>query len=225
MLRPPHCFVIVTQGRAGSELLVEMLRSQPGVQCDGELLAQPSRFPGLRVRVAAARSVRHRVKVYGWKLVLHQVADPAGLVGGLTKDGWVPIVLSRRNHLEQAVSAFRARVEGQWHHRGTAPAPEPVTLDPEAVVAQLVISEARESVLAGLAARERSISLVYEDDLAEPSMHEPTVRRVMETFGLPSRPLRSEVLRRPPRPLSEAVANYDAVAALVRHTRFAHYLD
>ena len=230
VLAPRHRFVIVTHGRAGSELLVELLRSQPGVRCDGELFAQRVALPRVWLRAAVARAGRRRVKVYGWKLVTHQLAvqgepDPSAFVRALGDAGWLCIVLTRRNLLHQAISAFRARDEDQWHYRETSPPLDAVKLDPEAVVAQLVLLEARDSELARMTAGARTLPLVYEDDLASPAAHQPTVERVMAQFGMAAGPVHADVRRREPRPLSEEIANYEHVAALVRRTRFARFLD
>src|SRR5690348_6059972 len=86
-------FVIVAPGRCGSELLVDLLHSQPNVACDGEMLRERVRLPRMFLEAHAQRARRNGARYYGCKLLVgqledvQQLADPARFVTHLGTRG------------------------------------------------------------------------------------------------------------------------------------------
>lgn len=232
IVAPAARFLILSPGRAGSELLVDLLDSQPGVRCDSEILSQDVRWPVQWTRAHAARAGLRGHRAYGFKLLVGQLQqvgrrqDRAGLVRTLAGGGWLVIGLTRRDLLRQAVSWVRAEEQDEFHQRSPRlPAPRPVTLEPEQAIAMMVLVEEANSFIGRTVAGLRHLELTYEDDLADAARHQATVERVMSALDLPAAPVTTRLVPTSPPTLAESVANYDELAGLLRQTRFAAFLD
>src|SRR4051812_11468170 len=68
--RDQRRFVVFAQGRTGSTLLVDLLRSSPGVHCDEEILDRPVRLPHLWI---ASRRAARPGTGYGFKVKIYQL--------------------------------------------------------------------------------------------------------------------------------------------------------
>jgi LPS sulfotransferase NodH len=227
-LAPERRFVIVTVGRTGSELLVSLLNSHPQIMCDGEILELRQPFPGQLVLRRALRA-RLRGQAYGFKLLgrharQHYPYDPAPFLRRFYERGFRLIVLERRDRLAQAMSALRA--EGRpAHHRGRDGAQfAPLRADPEALLAALVLLEQGVAFIRETLQSLPALQLVYEDDLQDPLQQQRTVNRVCDHLGLDAAPVDSELVRIAPTSVVDQVENFDEVAALLSHTRFAGLL-
>src|SRR3954469_16063388 len=105
--RTQRRFLVFAQGRTGSTLLLDLLRSSPGVHCDEELLDRPVRSPHLWI--AAHRAAQGAAAGYGFKVKIYQltdaqgIADPGRWLGGMDRRGWSVIWLHRRNLLRHVL--------------------------------------------------------------------------------------------------------------------------
>jgi len=118
-------FCILTSGRTGSYLLVELLDSQPKIRCDGEIFAAWRDFP-VRLVKGRQKAVRLRgAQAYGFKIntlflsARFLAASPKRggleLIRHLRDDGVMFLHLRRRNLMRQAVSTMRGEDHGFLH--------------------------------------------------------------------------------------------------------------
>lgn len=232
---PSRRFVILTAGRAGSELLVSLLDSHPRIRCASEILKDARVSPNRYVAARAAMARIRGVDAFGWKLVLSHFRAPDGTVAGigdpatyparLVSDGWSLIVLVRRNPVRQAVS-FIVGTERKFHYRrGDALHSAPITIDPVRLLAATWIIESETQVLLDFVDRVPHLRLVYEQDLLDPSEHQSTVDRVCDYVGVDAASVRSELVKPASTSVRDLMANFDEVRGLLGSTRYASYLE
>lgn len=220
-------FVIFAQGRTGSTLLVDLLRSHPDVHCDEEIL-----FRRVIAPIAWVQSQRRRYaeshygfKVKPYQLTEDQQTDPATFLLRLHGRGWKVLHLWRRNVLRHALSNMVAEHVGRFVFRGEAPpAARGIIVDTEMLLGA-IRTRTEQSV------RERTAlegiphaSVCYEDDLLDERRHQATLDRLSDQLGLPAAPAQTVVRRITENDLRGAIANYDEVAAAIAGTQWAPLL-
>jgi len=222
-------FVILTAGRSGSELLVDLLNSHPQIVCDGEILGTHRALPE---RFVAARAVLARLRgaeAYGFKLLrehvaLQELGDPASYLRRLHESGVRIILLERRDMVAQAVSFVRAAA-GRYHYRrADGVLFTPTRVDPMAVLATMYVLEEGVSFARQALASIPHLRLVYEDHLSDSARHQPTADDICNYLGLAPAPVRTELIRITPRRTADQLENFDEVVAALSATRFAAYL-
>lgn len=222
--------MIYTRGRTGSELLIDLLRSNPTLVCEGEILGGRVPAPRLWVRAHATGAARAGAVAYGFKTLYTdlgrvQKVDPSAFLRHLSDQGYLIVHLVRRNLLRQAVSWLQA-TQQQTHYRDSTERSsyKPVRFDPETLIAVMLeaeyIREVERERLQGLP----HVTVSYEEDLLDASRHQATADAVFQAVGLSSVPVSTSLVRSSARSLSEALENYEDVAALVGRSRFAEYL-
>ncbi|MEX0874356.1 MAG: hypothetical protein WD646_13060 [Actinomycetota bacterium] len=228
-------FCIVTNGRSGSSLLVDLLDSQPRIWCDEELFSVWRDMPRLYVR-GRLHGARYRgYQAYGFKLNTLGLAEqflstspkggPVRLLRHLAADGFAFIHLRRRNLLRQAISALRAE-EGRFHYRTSDEIPtKRLEIDVPTVLGLMTRFEVHDAGLATIYEAVPHATFWYEDDLADPERQHATVEAVCKLLGLPVHPSSTELRKVGGSPLEQEVANFDELTASVRITRFARFLD
>lgn len=227
---PSKKFVIVTLGRTGSELLVELLDSHPDITCRGELLADSPRLPQLHVRARAAAAGLGQAKAFGWKLLLAQFVDNPRLNGRLdylahlNEGGYQILLLERRDYLQQAISWNRAEI-GSYHYRqGEKTEFVPSLIEPELLLYWTRVNEEAAVALRRSVGALPRLELVYEDDLLDPAVHQATVDRVCAYLGIGPAPVSSRLIKVAPRRTDEMLSNWDEVKALFTRSGAAHLL-
>lgn len=209
-----------------------LLGSVPGVRCDEEVLRIKRGEPTSLLARRAARAAFGDVHAWGTAihpehLLTRTVTDPVDWVGALHDDGYELITLVRTNPLAIALSSVIADQKGAWHfvegHDARDRGPAKVLLDPMLVLQIAIQSERSTEDVRRWVAERSHLALVYEDDLREPDRHQPTADRVLRYLGLQTAPVTSP-LRRRSVPLLEQIENLDAVAAVLRPTRFGPML-
>lgn len=231
LVAPQRRFLIFCPGRVGSELLVQLLDAHPEIACDSEILADRRTFPDRYLEFRAVQRSGRGVKAYGAKVIvahlryIQPIDDARRWLEQHISSGTALVTLERRNLLHQAVSFSRAHKLG-WHHtQGDAPTDGRVELDPLDVAAHLYVLSANVDWFHEIVEGLPRLSLCYEDDLGNAEAQQRAADRVAVTLGLAPMPVRSALTRVAPASLQEALVNYDEVAALIRRTRFADYLD
>lgn len=224
-------FVILTEGRAGSEALVTRLNSHPSVLSDSEILGVRRRWPMRlidgRTRLADVRGC----DAYGFKVLTRHILrvsglpDAAGFLHRLDGDGWLIVHLGRRNRLHQALSAIRA-YRTQYHFEvGHVPAFEPLRVDPTELLQVLDSYAKAEAEAAHLLRGIEALRLIYEDDLERPEAQDRTVQQLVARLGLEPAPTSTRQVRINPTSAREMVANYEDVVAVLEDGPFARDLD
>lgn len=229
LAEPDRRFVIVTTGRAGSELLVSLLDSHPAVMCDSEILSAKRVFPSRLIDSRSALAGLLGAEAYGFKLLRdhmwRQNLDPASYLERLHRRGFKVILLERRDLLQQAISFVRA-VSTQYHYRRSdGIAFLAGRMDPVEILATMFVIE--DAVMFWRSALNSipHLSLVYEDDLVEPERQQEAVDRICGYVGVAPAPVTSELVKITPRSTGELIENFDELVAHLSTTRYARYLD
>lgn len=225
---PPKALVFA-QGRTGSTLLVDLLRSVDGMHCDDEILWRHVAWPAGWLE---AHRRRHIAEAYACKAKIYQLTDEQGIddvaswLRGRVERGWRLIHLHRRNVLRHVLSNIAAEQRGSFVFRGETP-PElaALTVEPAHLIHWM-------GVRTGVAAREREaltglphVSVCYEDDLIDADRQQETLDRLTRHLGLPAAVASTSVRRTVEGPLREVLANHDEVAAALAGTPWAVHLD
>lgn len=237
MHQPETRFVIVTNGRTGSTLLVNLLCAHPAIQCAQELLNE-ARWRGARqplgwlVRAFPApyltwHAGRATKPVFGFKLKTGgQVRDLGRTLHSLHRRGWRLIYLSRRDALSQTFSWTVAQASGRWQRAAVqAPARASITLNVADFMRDLSTCIADRYALAAMIAQLPHLALLYEDDLQYSEQWPATGARLCAFLGVTPAPLTSRIVKTWDRPYSEVVTNYAEIMAAVAASPFAHLVD
>ena len=224
-------FLIVTSGRAGSELLTSLLASHPMVMCDTELLSEKRRDPERFVAGRVAQAKRLGKAAYGFKakpkdiLETQEFERAADWIRQKASEGWLIIRLARRDWMQQAISNVRAS-QTQWHFRdGEAPPFEPIAIDPYVLIGNMCQVAYYERQIDDLLADVTYTPLTYEIDLREPAVQAATVDRLCQALSLPLYPTSTNLVRVHPSETRKMVTNYDEIAEVLRRNEFAHFLE
>jgi len=232
---PAKRFVIITTGRTGSELLVSLLNSHPGIRCGGELLRDGRAFPQQYLAARAAMAGLRGMSAFGWKLLpghfrnlggtIRGIGDPTQYPARLNAMGYRPVLLLRANPVQQALS-FISGADRQFHYSNESDDGfEPIEVDPVRLMAATWIVESDTEVLSRLVGPLPHLRLSYEDDLLDSVAHQTTVDRVCEYLGIDSAPVTAGLRKANPRQTREIIANFDEVRKLFASTRYASYFD
>lgn len=234
-MTPGTTFVLVNNGRSGSTLLADLLRSHPAIDCRDEILNE-SRWQGWRwpagwllrawpapyLERQAGRSAR---PVFGFKLKTGgQVHDLGRTLYSLHRRGWRLIYLHRRDALQQTFSWCVAEASGRWQTTAgqSAVTQDAVTLDVDAFMRALRSCVQDRQTLADLMCELPHLPLVYEDDLQSSDLWPATGARVCAWLGVVPAPLTSRFLKTWDRPYADLVTNYDEIIAAVAVSPFRH---
>jgi hypothetical protein len=229
-LLPPVRFMLVTTGRSGSKLLVDLLDSHPQITCDFELLHDRVQSPLLHLSRRAALAGASGSKAWGFSLhpphLLRQgVADHAGWVARVNDQGVRLITLIRGNPVAYAISALVARESETWHTYGDEEEKrEPVTIDLDRLLRYMTNIENDIRKTRTLVGARGHMALTYERDLAEADARQATLDRLFTYLDLDPHPLTAATTRRRT-PYPELVANWNDVERLVTGTRWEPYLE
>lgn len=221
-------FVVFGQQRTGSTLLVRLLQSHPQVQCDGELFGNyiwgkgykrwlrplVRRFPEPYIRWKASRST---APVYGFKLLVNQVAAPSTLIARLQRSGWQMIHIQRRRLFDVAMSRTVATMTGHWagFQNDGQPAFTSLAVAPERLLqqAQQCIT-LRQKELVALRTIPHLL-VMYEDDLLDDQNRNRICSLIFAALQIEQRPVFTARQRSWDRPYRELVTNYAELAALM----------
>jgi hypothetical protein len=213
-------FVVFGQGRTGSKLLIELLRSNPDIDCDGEVLNgyywnRVNRrlilpllhyYPLPLFRRNARKSQK---AVYGFKLFDDHIHRPGHILSCMHREGWRIIHIQRRDLIAQAISGVVARQTSRWHRRkGESVALSTVVIEPDKFLAVVQERVYRAAKIERLLAKVPRLDIIYEDDLVDIGYWEKTSVRLMHYLGLPVKLLSAEIVKTWEQPYSELIANY-----------------
>jgi LPS sulfotransferase NodH len=230
---PERRFCVWSPGRSGTQLLVELLDSHPALHCDNEILFSRVRYPFSYVQACAARASGPGIEAYGFKVVYGQLQtvqsmrDPAAFLHRLSRAGYLMVAVTRRNLLRQAISWTQANTSGDFHFRGEERQRErAVHLEPTHLIARMWFLEETINSTHAAVADVPHETVWYEDDLADPTVHQATADRIVRRLGLQPQPVRTSLNRvRGDAPYEELVENWDEVRDVLVRTRFAEWLE
>lgn len=213
--QPQSKFVILSQQRSGSTLLVSLLDSHPDICCMGELMYYR------RVSPMAYLSCLERVtdqKSFGFKLMPNHIgyqgrSDADRFISELYNAGYRVVKLARRNLFHSAISLLYAQKRKKYHYnRSEIKQGLPrLELNPAHVEQTLTwfqeMAELQERITRSIP----HLPLVYEEHLIEPTIQQTTVEMIIDYLGLPHFRLRSDLARITSKDYSDQIANMDEI--------------
>lgn len=211
-------FIVLTQGRSGSNMLISMLNSHPAIYAKGEIF---QRLDGRSVEQILEKiyaSHPAHVQAVGFKVFYRHPLDESvtRLWDRLTEiDDLRVIHLKRRNLLRLIVSKQIAWQTNTWVNRNGKNAPiavqdRRVTLEPEKLRAEFREIEALQARFAARFWQKPIITAYYEDLTADPSGE---FARITELLDLEPCEPQASVKRQNPEPLANLIVNYDTLKA------------
>lgn len=226
-------FVILTYGRTGSEVLVDLLNKHPDITCKSELLNDmfgTKHFPLTYIegRARWGWSKAWGFKLKGQHLVEHiaagkQEADPATFIRRLHDRGWKIIHLTRKNVIQQAISIMIGEATGKWHTKQSERPPE-THLD------YTELMNVVEKIETSLEWEERMLqqfshfTLSYEDDLAAPERQTESTARIFSFLGLSPRNVQTDFKRTGSSNLSKYLSNYSEIRDKLLGTKYESFI-
>lgn len=221
-------FLILSGGRRGSHLLIDLINSHPHVHCDSELL-HPGR---VRRRIPFLWSYLrghkrgHGSVTYGFKLSLNQLrlqTDPKQFLSRFHTSGGKIIYLQLTDLLRAAISSMIARQRGRYHDRSANP------LDGMAfqIDADELLQRLRRRVQTNHDEAEilREIShlpICYESDLLPGERQQAATDRVFDLLEVKRISVQTDLHRTSPSQLSTINSNYDQLIEHIRQSDLSH---
>lgn len=219
-------FVILTEGRTGSQFLVTLLDSHPDVRCAGEILGCVPLAPGDaekeiaialdRIRSARRGGVETR---FGFKLPWGCLVPDRSLLVHLLRRGSRCIVQFRRNKLAMYLSMRLAQINGDFSSSRPY-AQQSLEIDPEHLLTTIAAFERHEREMLEITRGWPRTLASYEAMQADPD-----VPWVQDFLGVPLRPLRATTTRARSGHQRSTIRNYDRIAAVLRDGPYAGFLE
>lgn len=243
----PTTFLIVSDGRTGSNLLRDLIASHPHAFCGGEIFNKdyverngvpwpvgdtekdntliplmrdnPEEYLARLFAQAATKGFR----AIGAKLTFENgAAHPTASMCLAAKENLRVIHLRRCNVLRQYVSLQRAFKTGEWAAKGNSGPLPRIHIDFVKFVWFLLRNKELEAKAHELFAKHPSMQVTYEDLAAAP---QAVSARCVEFLGLdPNVPLRTWHRKSATDSLRDAIENYDEVKARFREW-FGYFED
>jgi len=225
-------FIIYTQGRSGSTLLIDLINSNPEIHCDREIFSIPTVFT--EKFIISKRSL-YSDRAYGCKIRSRQLQRQVGMnymhnfMLKMHKMSWKIIYLTRRNILRHALSTILMWQRGLGkHHQYKNHGPyqlEKIHVDFNELqktmekIQELNVRD--EDVLEGIP----HLRLIYEEDLIRSECHQKALDKVFYYLDLPSWPVTTQFERITSDNLSDFIENFDELKSSFTKTPFAKYLQ
>jgi hypothetical protein len=221
-------FLILCQGRTGSNHLVSLLDSHPEIRCYFELFALVRGFdehfsrsghtePGSYLDELLGRA---GIPCAGFKLTWNSMLAYPNTVDLLESGNFAVVRLYRQNRLAQLVSGRLVERSGVSQSTEGSYGTTRVRVDAARCLDRLRMLELIDRVLDSLASSSLALSISLEDLGSQERLV-----GLQEALGVTPHALTSEYERLRTRPLPEVVINWDEVAEALQGTRFERYLE
>jgi LPS sulfotransferase NodH len=221
-------FVIVSQARTGSNLLVSLLDSHPQIDARGELLRRLGGVPvGDRLGAIYGRKPR-RIRAVGFKCFYYHPLDDrnAPIWTHLQGVDQLHVVhLRRRNVLRTLTSRRLAGLTGDWVEHGSIAGTAATAGKPTVRFNGPELREAFEQSEAWAATCEQRfrdhpvLDVLYEELIDTPAVRD----EILAFLGVQAQPLRTSMQRQNPEPLAQLIEGFDDLRSEFEHTRWAPY--
>jgi len=223
-------FIVLTQGRSGSNMLISMLNSHPHVHAKGELFHRLYGQPATRVLAKIYGAHPAQIEAVGFKIFYyHPLDEPVTQVWDLltaVEDLHV-IHLKRRNLLRLVLSKKIALQTDSWVNRnGTA---TELAIQQRQVAFSVQELEAEFSEIDEMQRRfgtrfqsNRMMTTYYEEIAANPTAE---MRRITDLLGLEPSTTKATVKRQNPERLSSLILNYHELKSAFRGTSWEPFFE
>ncbi len=225
LLRGEHAqltkFVIFSQPRSGTTLLVDLLASHPQIHCEHEILGRRVLFPKLYVMAHAQQA---EPSTYGFKLMAEQlvrtqnIPQPEKFLSGLYESGFKVIYLRRIDVVRQALSSMYASDRDIHHVRACSANLSMSKIRVDFNKLMTIIRDIQighmlaEYMLQGVP----YLRLYYENDLLLQERHQSTVDTITEYLGISHSPVATALIKATPTGLEDFVENVDELIQFMK---------
>lgn len=229
---PRNNFVIFSQGRTGSNLLRSLLNSHPNIFCIREPFVRwyiKVLFPKLYIqgKLANCSKTVCGLLLHDMHLDFQKIAHKE-MLSYLYNQGWKILHLRRENFLNQIISARFAFTQRQWHYQSAVDFDSTrlknIYISPTEMIQLLEEREARYLREGEMMAQFPHLQVIYEEDLSTAEQHQKTVDKICDYLGISSAPVQTKMIKTP-RKTKELLQNYEEIAAFLKNTRYAHFLE
>jgi|GEM_PF-3016651 len=224
--------MILTAGRSGSTLLVDLLNANSEIHCEGEILA--THAAGFDAVAALETYVREKnCTHFGFKakrfhfencfhLNLNTVLDT------LAQNGWTFVYVYRRNLVDIAVSKFYAEGRGKYfnYSHEKKPSAPSIEFDADTFIGFLeYIDEYNQNDRSSIQ-NYPHLSICYEEDLLDNSQHTDTLKKIYQFLGIKKRLYRKKIYTTKivPEDRSEIIRNWADIKKRVQATKYREFL-
>ncbi len=226
-------FIVFGQGRSGSNLLVDLLNSHPAIHCDMELLNKNQlarknkifrsfvyNFPYHYIKRKMKRSSS---KLYGFKLMYHQLENHEKIRPKLFNENWKIIHIQRKDIFAQTLSTLIAKKTGKYIRKHQDVVDNIVLrIEPQSVAEDISLRlramKYELEVLIGL----NYFDVVYENDLADSNSWNESMEGVFKYLGVPPIKVSATTLKTDNRTNEERISNYSEILEYLNNHGFNH---
>jgi LPS sulfotransferase NodH len=239
--REVKSFVVISQERVGSTLLMDTLGSHPQISVDCHCFFTYKKLPHKFQIIKRQDYVRSRKNVYGYKFRASYRPledDPEQfreLLQQLISRGTVVIRLNRENKFLQVLSSLKVKHSGRLHSTDKSNKREVLSsynntfnsfyIDTDTLLEKIkyyeLLSNFEETSLQGLP----YISLTYEENLERSEYRKKTSERIFNALDLQPFPITTRYEKISKIKPFNYISNYDQVIECLRNEGYERYLD
>ncbi|MDN3204709.1 hypothetical protein [Algoriphagus sediminis] len=224
--------VIYGQGRSGSTLLESLISSSGYFEEQGEIIRPYRRILGSPLAFVKGFANHYykenfifHVKDYQLSDEGLELIDPREFLHKLYKEGWKIVYLNRKNILRQSISKQIANQRNLFHQHNDQNIEKSYQIDLEELEYEIqlrmdYLKKEREN-LEGLKYEE----VCYEEDLLDPRMHQKTINRLLDHFGLGPKKVSTSLKRTGKKPLEKQIKNYAEMVSFLKEKGWDYYLN
>ncbi len=243
VLRPPltgpnedyQRFVVLSQARCGTTMLVSALNDHSRVMCRGEIfhlrafqgkstLKKLVRnfMPSTYIRTVAYYGYCDFIHAVGFKLMADQLMNFRNgiLIKYLLSHDAIQLIhITRRNTLQRYLSGVIARRFGGYKSLREPLRPNRIRLDPKKCEANFVLTQQRQEFLEHTFAGPRLLTIAYEQLVEDPCR---AYSRIQEHIGVQIEAIRPKTKKQGIWPAQEVISNYGELASYFAGTRWEY---
>jgi hypothetical protein len=214
-------FVIVCEGRTGSNLLVDLLGSHPQIECAAELYHPQAgtfkNYPGISHReFLDLHTYKTSLPIRGFKMPINWILEHPDIVAEFRSDNYKIIRLSRENLFDHFISLKLAILNSNWCSESVYDI-QHLKVDPWEwlgfVGTRHGVTWATGLICAGM----DSFSITYEHLLLPESQ-----AMMLKFLGADIHELSTVKMRMRTKPVHEIVENYDELVTFFANSPHAH---
>ncbi len=244
-----HKFVILCNGRSGSNMLVSFLNSHPNIKCFSEIFHQHAPRFGFpyqtflseeKLKALRKKSISDflykyifkgtspRIQAVGFKLIYWHCEGndwEANIIPTLESIENLKIIhLTRKNKLDQFISGKIAHENKKWVARQSSEVIplNSLNIDPKECVEKILENISLEVKYSKRFAESKIIHVSYEDILTQENQ---TLSSIQSFLGVTNKQLKTRTIRQIQKPKNQFVDNYSELKLYFQNTDFTQYFD
>lgn len=224
-------FIILLQGRSGSQLLGDLINSHPDIYCEPEIVGW-KKWPTLFDLKAYIRYKRLERKepVFGFRFKLRHITEVqedniSYFLQNLHRRGWKIIYLKRENRFRQEISSLIGNQQNKWQYTTVDPlVGQQFHIDCDKLLQSIQDREKFAAQEKAIVKKVPHLALIYERDLLNPDQHQETLNKVFNFIGVTSSSISTSLVKISPKNLADIISNYEEVTSFIGQTQYAYLL-